>query len=149
VGFGKAGSFEGYCSGGGIAQLAQIMAREKLQMGETTAFCSNIDDLSRITAKLVADAAYTGDQTAIEVYRRCAEYLGKGLSILIDLLNPEMIIMGSIYPRAQSLIEPYMRQVIAREALTAASEVCWIAPATLGERIGDIAALAIAGMAAD
>ena len=47
VGFGKAGSFEGFCSGGGIAQLAQIKVREKLQMGEKVSFCESIDDLGR------------------------------------------------------------------------------------------------------
>ena len=42
VGYGKSGSFEGFCSGGGIAQLSRIRILEKLQMGEKVSFCSSI-----------------------------------------------------------------------------------------------------------
>jgi len=149
VGFGKAGSFEGWCSGGGIAQLAQIMAREKLQMGEKTLFCDTLDDLNNITAKSVAAAALSGDVTAIQVYTRCANYLGKGLALLIDILNPEMIILGSIYERAQPLIEPEMRSVLQKEALRESYKDCRIVPAALGENIGDMAALSLAYLSSE
>jgi len=144
VGYGKAGSFEGFCSGGGIAQLAQTKALEKLQMGEKVAFCERIEQLNSITAKSVAEAAFAGDEVAIEVYRICATYLGSALAILIDILNPEVIILGSIYNRAQSLIEPEMRKVIQRECVSHAHKVCQIVPAGLGEGIGDFAALSVA-----
>ncbi|WP_121812335.1 ROK family protein [Mucilaginibacter kameinonensis] len=144
VGFGKAGSFEGYCSGGGIAQLGQIKAREKLQVGEPVSFCKSIDDLPGITAKSIADAAFNGDPVAIEVYKICAEYLGRGLALLIDILNPEMIILGSIYGRAHKLLEPVMLEVINREAYKDSVSACRIVPAGLSENIGDIAALSLA-----
>jgi glucokinase len=144
VGFGKAGSFEGWCSGGGIAQLAQIKVREKLQVGEKVSFCANLDELSTLTAKKVAEAAHQGDELAIKIYNTCAEYLGRGLSLLIDVLNPEVIIMGSIYGRAKSLLDDRMMQVIHREAYIGAHEVCCIVPAGLGESIGDMAALSLA-----
>jgi glucokinase len=144
VGFGKAGSFEGFCSGGGIAQLAQSKVLEKLQMGEKVSFCRSMNDLHLLTAKSVAQAAYAGDGLAMDIYKTCGAYLGKGLSILIDVLNPELIIVGSIYGRAQSLIEPYMREVIALEAIPASYKNCQIVPAALTENIGDIAALTLA-----
>lgn len=97
VGFGKAGSFEGFCSGGGIAQLAQSKVLEKLQMGEKISFCKGISELHLLTAKSVAEAAYRGDPLAMDIYKTCGFYLGKGLSLLIDVLNPELIILGSIY----------------------------------------------------
>jgi glucokinase len=144
VGFGKAGSFEGFCSGSGIAQLAQIKVREILQMGGTTSFCRNTEELSTITAKSVADAAYNGDTVAIDVYETSARYLGKGVSVLIDLLNPELIILGSIYVKAQSLIEPIMSEVIRQEVLPVAYNSCRIVPSELADNIGDIAALTLA-----
>ena len=144
VGFGKAGSFEGFCSGGGIAQLAQMKVRQKLQMGEKVSFCDGLNDLPGLTAKMVAEAAYQGDQVAIDVYKTCAEYLGRGLSILIDILNPEVIILGSIYGRAKSLIEPYMREMIKKEAIDYSYRHCRIVPAGLLENIGDMAALTLA-----
>lgn len=144
VGFGKAGSFEGFCSGGGLAQIGQTLARQKLQMGEPVAFCKTMADLPYITAKSVAEAANTGDLTAIAVYDLCAEYLGKALSIFIDLLNPELIILGSIYVRAGNLLVPKMNKIIEQETIAASRAACTIVPAALSENIGDMAALSLA-----
>lgn len=146
VGFGKAGSFEGFCSGGGIAQIAQIKAREKLQVGLEVAYCKSVADLPSVSAKSVAEAAFNGDETAKEVYRICGEYLGKALALFIDILNPELIVLGSIYGRAKLLLEPEMMQMIHKEAYFESVEACKIVPAGLGESIGDIAALSLALM---
>ncbi len=144
VGYGKAGSFEGFCSGGGIAQLAHTKVLEKLQMGETVSFCKSMDEIDSLTAKSVAEAAFAGDELAVEIYRTCGHYLGAALSVLIDILNPEVIVLGSIYGRAQELIEPAMRAVIEQETVSHARQVCKIVPAGLGESIGDYAALSVA-----
>jgi glucokinase len=146
VGFGKEGSFEGFCSGGGLAQLAQIKVRKKLQMGEKVSFCSGLDQLPFLTAKSVAEAAYKGDVVALDIYKTCGFYLGKGLSLLIDVLNPEIIIVGSIYGRAKELLEPYMKEVIAMESLSDSARACRIVPADLKENLGDMAALSLAVM---
>lgn len=60
VGYGKCGSFEGFCSGGGIRQLAQFAVKERLQMGEKVAWCPE-GDPDKIDARLVAQAAAEGD----------------------------------------------------------------------------------------
>lgn len=144
VGFGKEGSFEGWCSGGGIAQVGQTMARQRIQMGAKTAYCSSLDELPAVTAKSIAEAAYAGDETAREVYRMVAHYLGRGLALIIDVLNPEVIILGSIFGRSRDLIEPYMLEVVHREAIGFSAAKCRIVPAGLGEHIGDMAALVLA-----
>jgi len=144
VGFGKAGSFEGFCSGGGIAQMAQILAREQLQVGRSAAYCKSVNELPLITAKSVAEAAFDGDETALEVYRICGRYLGTALALFIDLLNPELIVLGSIYGRARQLLDPVMWEVIRREAYFGSVAACQIVPAGLGEQIGDMAALSLA-----
>ncbi|MCC8155100.1 MAG: ROK family protein [Tannerellaceae bacterium] len=143
VGYGKAGSFEGFCSGGGIAQLTQTKVLEKIQMGEKNSFCRNTGQLTSLSAKTVAEAALAGDAVAIEIYSLCGMYLGKALSIVIDILNPELIILGSIYGRAQKLIEPSMQEIIEKETLIHTRKVCKIVPAGLGEQIGDYAALSV------
>lgn len=147
VGFGKAGSFEGFCSGGGIAQLAQVKVREQLQMGRKVSFCNSLADLSLLTAKTVAEAADGGDELAIEIYKICGFYLGRGLSLLIDILNPEVIVLGSIYGRSGHLLRQHMGEVIEAEALADAVTHCKIVPAGLGEAIGDYAALSLASIA--
>jgi glucokinase len=149
TGYGKEGSFEGFCSGGGIAQLARTRTKEILDSGRTTSYCANKDQLSSLTAKDVADAAFSGDPVAIEIYKTCGHYLGKGLAVLVDILNPEVIVLGSIYCRAHPLLEPYMRETLEKEALHEAYNVCRIVPAALGERIGDVAALYLAEMASN
>ncbi len=144
VGFGKAGSFEGFCSGGGIAQLAWQMALEQVQAGNYPLYFRKGCTPADVTAKSVAEAAAAGDETAIRVYRVCGQYLGKGLSILIDLLNPEVIVLGSIFGRCHDLLWPDCQQEIAREALGISARCCRVVPAQLGEAIGDYAAVATA-----
>lgn len=144
VGFGKSGSFEGFCSGGGIAQLARIKVLEKLQVGEKVTFCDSIGKLDTLTAKVVGDAAEAGDELAKEIYRICGHYLGVGLSLIIDILNPEVIVIGSIFARSGDLLWPSAREVIERESLRYSRDVCKVVPAGLGEQIGDYAALAVA-----
>ncbi len=144
VGFGKAGSFEGFCSGGGIAQLGRVKVLERLQMGEKVSFCEDAGQLSGLNAKIIADAAENGDPLAIEIYKICGEYLGRGLAMLIDILNPEIIVIGSIFARSRELLWPYAQKVIEAESLVFSRQVCRVVPAGLGERIGDFAALATA-----
>lgn len=143
VGYGKAGSMEGFASGGGIAQIAATVAKERIMMGRKVSWCPD-GDYSAITAKSVALAARDGDEDAREVYRISATYLGRALSLIIDILNPEAIVIGSIFVRAEDLIRPYMQAAIDRDALPASAAVCKVRPAELGERIGDIASLSIA-----
>ena len=144
VGYGKEGSFEGFCSGGGIAQIGRTVATEKLQTGGVTGYCGGYDELQKITAKSIAAAAWQEDPAALEVYRVFARMLGEGISVLIDILNPEVIVIGSIFARCENLIRPHMEEVIKREALTHSYEMCRILPAQLGEAVGDYAALSVA-----
>lgn len=146
VGFGKAGSFEGFCSGAGIAQLGQMMAREKLQMGQKVSYCNDMNELSSISAKKIAECANEGHEDARAVYECCGEMLGRGLSILIDVLNPERIVIGSVFQRSGHLLRDTMEKVIEKECLAAAQKVCEVIPAMLEENIGDYAALAVASM---
>lgn len=144
IGYGKAGSFEGFVSGGGITRLAATFAEERLQTGAGTAYCCTREELPLITAERVATAAKAGDPTALAVYRTCGKKLGEGLSLLVDILNPEMIVIGSIYTRAGELLREGMERVLQKEALPASLRAVKILPAALGEHLGDYAALAVA-----
>lgn len=120
IGYGKAGSFEGFCSGGGIAQYGKG------------------------SAKALAEAARSGDEAAKMLWRKIGHDLGKGLSYLIDILNPQVIVIGSIFTRAQDLLEDAMYAVLRQECLSYSLEAVKILPAGLGEAIGDKAALSVA-----
>lgn len=144
VGYGKAGSCEGYCSGGGIVQIARTKVLEKLQMGEKVSFCKSIEDIDNLTAKIIGDAAEAGDELGLEIYEISGRHLGKALSIFIDLINPEVIAIGSIFARSTDIIWPHAKKVIEKETLIHARKVCRVVPAALGEKIGDLEALSIA-----
>ena len=144
IGYGKQGSFEGFCSGGGIRQQAIAYAKKRLEQGKSVSYCATEADLPSVTAKTVADRALAGFDDAKEIYRRCGEKLGLGLSILVDLFNPEAIVIGSIYARARSLLEPAAMQVLREQALPQSLSVCRILPAALGDGLGDMAALSVA-----
>lgn len=130
VGYGKVGSFEGYCSGGGIGRLADYMAGVEKNM----------------TAKDLAVAMNNGDDFSLSVYKKCAEKLGMGLAVIIDILNPEVIVIGSIYARNREFFDENIMPIIKNEALENSVSVCKIKPAELGEQIGDFAALGLAEM---
>lgn len=144
VGFCKAGSFEGFCSGGGLKQLGYTLGLEAYQSGKCPAYFDPSVAPDGINAKTIADAADAGDETAIAVYRKCGEYLGRGLSVLIDILNPQCIVLGSIYKRSENLLADAAKEVIEKEALSLSSTVCKIVPAQLDENLGDFAAITVA-----
>jgi glucokinase len=126
IGYNKAGSVEGWASGGGMAQAATKRVVAAMEKGEVTSLVGQLATNRILTAKDVADAAR------------------QGLAILVDLLNPELIVIGGIAMRmGESLMVP-ARAAMGREALPASAEVCRVVPAALGERIGDIAAACVA-----
>ena len=128
VGYGKPGSFEGFCSGAGIARLAK----------------GRIPGFPEPTAKKVAEAADRGCSEAIAVMNESGAWLGRALAMLIDILNPEMIVLGSIFVRSGHLLKTAMQRELEAEALPSALAACRIVPAELGERTGIIAAVTVA-----
>ena len=144
VGYGKAGSFEGFCSGGGLSQLGYTVALEKISQGKDVMYYKKGQDKSEVTAAEIARCAALGDEAALEVMKTCGEMLGEGLSVLIDILNPERIIIGSIYARNEELLKGFAEKVIDKQALSCSKNCCRILPAALGESIGDYASVATA-----
>ena len=100
--------------------------------------------MDELDAKTVGIAAQNGDETALEIIRVSAEYLGHGLSLLVDILNPECIVIGSIYARNENLFKPVIDRILVEETIPSALEMCEIKPALLGDSIGDYAALCVA-----
>ncbi len=137
VGFGKAGSFEGFCSGGGIPKLAVQMLGSKPAPGAWL-------DQGAVSTRAIAGAALAGDMLSLRVLEEAGRHLGRALSILIDTLNPERIVIGGIFPRCQTLLEPAMLAELERETLPAPLASCRIVPAGLGETIGSHGAIAAA-----
>lgn len=148
LGYNKRGSAEGFCSGAGIARLARQRAQEALDAGQAVAYCHTLADLDGVTAESVAHAARTGDPVAIEVYRESGYRLGQLLAFLVDTLNPQFVIIGSVFARARDLLWPHASTVLEAESLADAYSACTVQPPSLCGAIGDYAALAVAEAAA-
>lgn len=142
-GYGKCGSFEGFCSGGGLYELGRTTARQYLQRGCTPAFIQN-NDPSAFTVAEMAAAARAGDACAKEVFDACAEKLGQGLSIICDILNPEKILIGSVFERCRDLLEAGALRVMQKEVHPQTLAHVILDTPSLTESIGDMAALAVA-----
>jgi glucokinase len=125
--YGKKGSWEGYCSGTGMAKLARALNPRRWK--------------ATVTAQDITAAARRGDRDALNVIEKSAKFLGQGLAILADILNPEAIILGSLAVRLGDLLVKPAREEMKREATPRAFAACWVVPAALGEHIGDVAAL--------
>lgn len=128
VGYGKAGSFEGFCSGAGLAKLA----------------VGRVSGHPNPSAKELAELAAAGNEEALALWAESGRYLGKALAVIVDFFNPEVIVLGSLYTRSGRFLEVTMREELEREALPGALKVCRIAAAELGEDTGIMSAIAVA-----
>lgn len=126
AGYGKRGSLEGWCSGGGLSEAYFDLYNERISGGE------------------VCIRAEHGEEKAMKVIEKSAVMLGRFLAVIIDIINPDRIVIGSIFARSESLFRPAVEETIRKECLSPAASACTIHPAALGENLGDIAALSVA-----
>lgn len=143
VGYHKAGSVEGWASGGGMAQVAAREV-EAARRARRSSVLLEGEAERRITARDVAEAAKAGDKLALRITNICGRKLGETLAILVDVLNPECIVIGGLAMRFGELVLKPARRWMHNEALGPSAAACRVVPAQLGERIGDVAALCIA-----
>ena len=144
IGYNKAGSFEGFCSGGGIANLGKSMMESYRKAGRSSIMFELEKENRRITAEDIGKAARMGVELALSIFRVVGTKLGKGLAVLIDILNPEVIVIGSIFVRQEQLLREPMEKKIREEALLMNASDCRVVSAKLGENLGDYAALSVA-----
>jgi len=129
-GYGKVGSWEALSSGSGLPKLAQYRHPTRTWPPE-------------LSAKVVVDLARGGDPDALDTIEAASRWLGRGIALLIDLLDPEMVILGSLAVRAGDLFLPTVIATVDRETAER-TRACRIVPAGLGESIGDVAAISVA-----
>lgn len=135
VGYNKAGSAEGFCSGAGITRLAFMRAKEQ-----------GIELPDDFNTREVFRRADMGDPFCTAVIKESAAHLATILAYTIDILNPEIIVLGGVFMRQSERLMAEIEDTLSREALPLALKVCRIAPAGLSENIGDYAALAVANI---
>ena len=136
---GNYGCLEAYASGPAIA----ARAREGLETGAESLLPDMVDgDLARITAEAVSDAIVAGDVYAAEVMKETAKFLGTGVANLINILNPEMVVIsGGVTRAGDHLFEP-LKAEVRKRAFSSNAESCRIVGSELGDMAGVIGAAA-------
>jgi glucokinase len=136
---GNYGCLEAYASGPAIAQRAT----EALAGGEASLLRELVqNDMSRMTARIVYDAATLGDPLAVEVVRETARFLGTGVANLLNIFNPDVVVLaGGVAAAGDALFEP-LRAEVRRRAFRPAVEACRIVGGTLAGTAGVVGAVA-------
>lgn len=137
---GNDGCLEAYASGPAIAARAV----EGIESGAETALPQYVaGDLSRITAQVVYEAAHDGDVYALETVRDTAKLLGAGVANIVNIFNPEVVVIcGGVTLAGEKLFGP-LRSEVQRRAFKPAWEVCRILPGTLTGTAGVYGAAAV------
>jgi glucokinase len=140
-GCGNRGCLEALASGRAIAREA----RERVKCGVPTLIADLAEgDPDRISAKLVAQADAQGDIEAQEILDEAMTYLGVGMANLVNLFNPELIVIGGgLTKMGERLFDP-VRRIVDRRAFRTAAQVVKVVPAQLGDDVGVLGAAAVA-----
>jgi glucokinase len=134
------GCFEMYASGTAIARRT----REALASGVKSSILSLAGNLENVTTHHVLQALAQNDPLAVKIWDESMEYLGRGLAVIIDVFNPEIIVVGGGVTAAGDVLFKPMREKALRYAFPRLAAVCSIVPAGLGGDVGVVGAAACA-----
>jgi len=143
-GCGRRGCLEAFCSGPAIARRA----KEKLRAGIPPGDLLDAVPLEALRTEDLLDAARRGNRFALEHFRDTAYFLAWGISHAINLLNPEVIVLGTVATAAGEFFLESVREYVRLFAMSRSADAVRILPAALGDLVGDYAAIALAQQAA-
>jgi len=137
---GNYGCLEAYASGPAIA----ARAIEGIEAGADSSLPRYVNgDLARITAQIVYEAAHDGDEYALEVVHDTAKFLGAGVANVVNIFNPEVVVIcGGVTLAGDKLFLP-LRSEVKRRAFKPAVEACRIVPGELTGTAGVYGAAAV------
>lgn len=139
-GCGKYGCLEALCSGPSIARRAQEAVTKRPHTKILTLADGHIN---RVRSEHVLQAASKGDALAIALIEETAYYMGWGIANLVNILNPQIVLLGTIAVAAGNLLLEPIRRTVAEMAMQRPAEAVKIMPAELGAAIGDLAAISL------
>lgn len=134
-GCGDTGCLEAFASGPSIV----AMAEDYIRGGKSTKF-REMANGNPITPYIVCEAAKAGDPVAKRIFTRTGEYIGIGLASVVNLLNPEKIIIGGGVADAGEILLSPLKETLKKRAMEIAGETVEVVPAQLGNTAGVIGA---------
>ncbi|MYE89357.1 ROK family protein [Candidatus Poribacteria bacterium] len=139
-GCGKYGCLEALCSGPAIARRAQ----EAIANQPHTKILALADgEIDRVRSEHVLQAARNGDALGMALVEETAYYMGWGIANLVNILNPEIVLLGTIAVAAGDMLLDPIRRTVTEMAMQRPLEAVKIMPAELGDSIGDLAAISL------
>jgi glucokinase len=134
------GCLEAMCSGTALAREATRIARERPESGLGRAHAEGRE----IVGPLVTELAHDGDIAAIDALALIGTWLGVGIANLVNMLNPDVVVVGGGVIAAGELLLSPAREVVAARALSPSKEHVQIVPARFGAESGMLGAAALA-----
>ncbi|RKU13383.1 transcriptional regulator [Candidatus Poribacteria bacterium] len=139
-GCGQYGCLEALCSGPAIARRAQEAI---VDQPHTKILALADGQIDRVRSEHVLQAAREGDALAIALVKKTAYYMGWGIANLVNILNPQIVLLGTIAVAAGDLLMNPIRRTVTEMAMQRPLESVKIMPAELGNSIGDLAAISL------
>ena len=133
---GSQGCLEVYASATAIVRLAREFGVKCPE--------SFLNNESQLTAEKIYEAGVKGDPLAVEVFRRLGLYLGVGIANLVNIVDPEIIVIGGGVANAWPLFEKDMRQQIIERSFSRLAAQVSIAQAECGDDAGLLGAARLA-----
>lgn len=118
-------------------------AKKTIEAGESKIMQEMLDEGKEIDTIFVCDAAEKGDKKAAEIMRKTGEWIGIGLAGVVNLINPEIIIIGGGVSLAGDIIFKPIKEEIIKRALKIPGEFVKVVPAKLGDYAGMVGASAL------
>ena len=143
-GCGKRGCLEALCSGPAIARRAQAAIRKQpVNKKASTMLSLTNGRIENVKSEHVLEAARAGDTLALELVSETAYYMGWGIANLVNVLNPDIVLLGTIAIAAGDLLLDPIRETVSKFAMARPAAAVEIKPAQLGDTLGDLAAVAL------
>ncbi|MFF2623704.1 ROK family protein [Oerskovia jenensis] len=137
---GRRGCLEAYCSGTQIARRAEEAVDVAVRTGRPT----TLADVPAMTAADVSRAAAAGDQVAREVWDETTALLGQGVTDLVNVFEPDVVVLGGGVTRAGSMLLDPVREIVRHQAMGPAARAARVVLAGLGDAVGVVGAGAVA-----
>ena len=139
-GCGNRGCLEAICSGPAIAKRAQ----EKVRKNPHTKILDLVDgNIAMIRSEEVLEAAKSADPLALDLIKEVSFYMGWGIANLVNIVNPDIVLVGTIAVAAGDLLLEPIRRTVLDMSMQRPGGIVKIMPAQLGQHIGDLAAISL------
>ncbi len=129
---GKKGCLETEASGNALIRLF----KEKIQEGSSSQLISKYENVEEIKLQDIIDAAQNDDMLCIELIANVGEKIGKGLAVLINIFNPELVILGGTLAQTEDIIRLPIKSALNKYSLSLVNNDTKLKMSKLGEKAG-------------